>query len=182
MTYESLFLESLIFTWIVEIPLMYAIIRIAERTDLLKRIINRKSRINRRSGRECREYRDYADNCTDSGDANQKKDRKTDENKADRKDNHNTKANANAKENLKERISGLDIFATGIMMTALTLPYLWFIMPPYLDMSWYPVNGEIIVAAVESVIIWYMLKIRLYQAVTIAIIVNSVSYGLGLLI
>ncbi|EHQ34690.1 hypothetical protein [Methanoplanus limicola] len=166
MTYESLFLESLIFTWIMEIPLMYAIIRIAERTDLLKRTI---------SGRK---YREDADNCTDCGDADKKTDGENGGKKADRKDN----LNVNGKENLKEKISEPDIFAAGILMTALTLPYLWFIMPVYLDMSWYPVNGEIIVAAVESVIIWYMLKIRLYQAVIIAIIVNSVSYGLGLLI
>lgn len=129
---------------------MYAIIRIAERTGLLKRTI----------------YSAY------------NADQERYDKKAEGRDYHNV----TDKENLKEKIPGKDIFAAGILMTALTLPYLWFIMPVYLDMSWYPVNGEIIVAFVESLIIWYMLKIRLYQAVIIAIIVNSVSYGLGLFI
>lgn len=112
MLYEYLFLQSLLFTWIIEIPLLYLSVHYGLKKD------------------------------TPAG----------------------------------------DIIAAGVLMTAVTLPYLWFVMPPFLDMSWYPVNGEIIVAFIESVIIWHMLQLKYIHSLIIAAFVNTASYALGLLI
>ena len=112
MLYETLFLQSLVFTWIVEIPLLFVAVRYI----------------------------------------------------------------------LKSNKSVWDIIMTGILMTALTLPYLWFVMPPFLDMSWYPLNGEIIVILVESAVIWYLLRIKLLYSVVLSAFVNAVSYLLGSLV
>lgn len=112
MLYETLFLQSLFFTWIVEIPLLFVAVRYI----------------------------------------------------------------------LKSNKSVWDIIMTGILMTALTLPYLWFVMPPFLDMSWYPLNGEIIVVLVESAVIWYMLRIKPLYSVILSAFVNAVSYLLGSLV
>ena len=112
MLYETLFLQSLIFTWIIEIPLLFVAVRYI----------------------------------------------------------------------LKSEKSVWDIFVTGILMTALTLPYLWFVMPPYLDMSWYPLNGEIIVILVESAVIWHLLRIKPQYSVILSAFVNASSYLLGVLL
>jgi hypothetical protein len=112
MLYETLFLQSLVFTWIIEIPLLYLAIRYVIRSE------------------------------------------------APRK----------------------DILVTGLLMTALTLPYLWFVMPPFLDMSWYPLNGEIIVVLVESAVIWYLLRIKPVYSIILSAFVNAVSYLLGSLV
>lgn len=112
MLYETLFLQSLVFTWIVEIPLLYIAVRYI----------------------------------------------------------------------LKSERKPVEILATGLLMTALTLPYLWFVMPPFLDMSWYPLNGEIVVVLAESAIIWYMLRIRPVYSIIISASVNAASYILGLLV
>ena len=112
MLYETLFLQSLVFTWIVEIPLLFVAVRYI----------------------------------------------------------------------LKSNKSVWDIIMTGILMTALTLPYLWFVMPPFLDMSWYPLNGEIIVILLEAGVIWYLLRIKLLYSVVLSAFVNAVSYLLGSLV
>jgi len=112
MLYETLFLQSLIFTWIVEIPLLYLAVRYI----------------------------------------------------------------------VKPAEKPVDIIVTGLMMTALTLPYLWFVMPPFLDMSWYPLNGEIVVIVLEAAIIWYMLKVRPLYSIIISAFLNAASYILGLLV
>ncbi|ADN35637.1 conserved hypothetical protein [Methanolacinia petrolearia DSM 11571] len=112
MLYETLFLQSLIFTLIVEVPLLFVAVRYV----------------------------------------------------------------------LKSEKSVWDILATGLLMTALTLPYLWFVMPPYLDMSWYPLNAEIIVILVESAVIWYLLRIKPLYSVIISAFANAASYLLGVLL
>ena len=112
MLYETLFLQSLIFTWIVEVPLLFVAVRYI----------------------------------------------------------------------LKSEKSVWDIIATGFLMTALTLPYLWFVMLPYLDMSWYPLNGEIIVILVESAVIWHLLRIKPLYSVILSAFVNAASYFLGVLL
>ncbi|MDD4127053.1 MAG: hypothetical protein PHV39_05135 [Methanomicrobium sp.] len=112
MLYEYLFLQSLLFTWIIEIPLLYLSVHYG----------------------------------------------------------------------LKKKTPAEDIIAAGLLMTAVTLPYLWFVMPPFLDMSWYPLNGEIIIIFIESLIICYMLKLRYIHSLIIAALVNTASYALGLLI
>jgi len=112
MLYETIFLQSLVFTWIVEIPLLFVTVRYI----------------------------------------------------------------------LKSKKSIWDILVTGLLMTALTLPYLWFVMTPFLDMSWYPLNGEIIVVLVESAVIWYLLRIKPVYSIILSAFVNAVSYLLGSLV
>jgi hypothetical protein len=70
------------------------------------------------------------------------------------------------------------IISIGALCTALTLPYLWFILPWYLDV-WYIPVGETLVALMEALILNKFLELNPKTALICSIVMNAASYGLG---
>jgi len=60
-----------------------------------------------------------------------------------------------------------------------SLPYLWFIMPPYLDAHYYLIYGESLVVAYEFLFYWYFLGIKWHKALVLSVLCNVISYYLG---
>jgi len=71
------------------------------------------------------------------------------------------------------------IIGVGALCTALTLPYLWFVLPPYLDAAYYIPVGEMLVFLMEAVILNKVLGLNPKMALICSIIMNSASYFLG---
>jgi len=75
-----------------------------------------------------------------------------------------------------------NIILTGIIASALTIPYLWFVLPDFLNGVSYIAIGEIAVVLVESLIIFWILKLKWPFALLLSFICNLVSYLLGVLV
>ncbi len=82
---------------------------------------------------------------------------------------------------LKE-LSNLKILIVGLIASTLTLPYLWFVLSPYINARYYIFTGELIVVIVEALIYNQLLNIKFKQVLLISLVANLISYGLGLLI
>jgi hypothetical protein len=72
------------------------------------------------------------------------------------------------------------IIGTGALCTALTLPYLWFVLPPYVDAAYYILIGETLVFLLESLILNRVLGLSPKIAVVCSCIMNAASFVLGL--
>lgn len=75
------------------------------------------------------------------------------------------------------------IIIGGIIPSFATLPYLWFILPLFIrDYLLFIVVGEVSVVIIESIILFYLLKIKfLYSAFT-SFICNLFSFLLGVVL
>ncbi len=71
------------------------------------------------------------------------------------------------------------IIFTGILASALTLPYLWFVLPSYIGASYYLLIGELFVIAVESVILNQILRIRPGLSIALSAVMNAASFVVG---
>ena len=69
----------------------------------------------------------------------------------------------------------------GIVASALTLPYLWFVFVAYLPRLYCVIFGEIFVILVESVIYMQFLDLKWYRAFYVSFILNILSILAGLL-
>lgn len=74
------------------------------------------------------------------------------------------------------------IIGVGTLCTAVTLPYLWFILPPYVDASNYIVIGETLVFLVEAFILNRLLGLKPMVALFCSFIMNMASFLLGLVL
>ncbi|OPY37815.1 MAG: hypothetical protein A4E35_01097 [Methanoregula sp. PtaU1.Bin051] len=74
------------------------------------------------------------------------------------------------------------IIFTGLLCTALTLPYLWFVLPPFVDAAYYPLIGEALVVVVEAVLINCILGFDVKRSAACSLIMNAASFGLGLVL
>lgn len=72
------------------------------------------------------------------------------------------------------------IVGTGLLATALTLPYLWFVLPPYVNAAYYPLIGEAMVIAVEAVVFFLLLRVKPAAAVFLSLVVNASSFAIGM--
>jgi len=72
------------------------------------------------------------------------------------------------------------IIFTGILCNALSLPYLWFVFPPYVNAAWYPLVGETFVIIVEIIFLIQILELKPKTAVMCSVIMNAASFVLGL--
>jgi len=72
------------------------------------------------------------------------------------------------------------IVGIGALCTALTLPYLWFILPPYVDAAYYILIGETLVFLVEAFLLNRLLGLSPQVALICSLVMNGASYGLGL--
>lgn len=71
----------------------------------------------------------------------------------------------------------------GSVASALTLPYLWFILPLYVsDRIPYIILGEGLVVFVEAVIYKQFLQLGFFRAIVVSLIANIASVVLGWII
>lgn len=74
------------------------------------------------------------------------------------------------------------IISTGALCTALTLPYLWFILSPYVDAANYIIIGETLVFLVEAFILNRLLGLKPAVALVCSFFMNLASFLLGLVL
>jgi hypothetical protein len=74
------------------------------------------------------------------------------------------------------------IIYIGGFCTAITLPYLWFVLPPFIDAAYYPLIGETLVFLTEAAILNLLLGLNPKVAVVCSLVMNAASYGLGLIL
>ena len=72
------------------------------------------------------------------------------------------------------------IIFVGILASSLTLPYLWFIIPRYVDARLYLLWGETIIILAEAVIYNQLLNIKIIKALLASTSINLISYYLGI--
>jgi hypothetical protein len=72
-----------------------------------------------------------------------------------------------------------DFVLTVALASCLTLPYLWFILPSFIDVRYYVIVGECLIALVEGGIYFQYFKIRWYEALLLSIVANGFSYFIG---
>ncbi|MBN1226769.1 MAG: hypothetical protein JXA79_07235, partial [Deltaproteobacteria bacterium] len=84
----------------------------------------------------------------------------------------------------RQELSNQLLLFTGIFCSFATLPYLWFVLPYYLrDKSYYLfiIVGEISVTLIESVIIYFVLRLNYRRSLVISVLCNVVSVAFGML-
>jgi hypothetical protein len=74
----------------------------------------------------------------------------------------------------------LRIVFAGALCTALTLPYLWFVLPPFVDAAYYLLIGEGLVVLVEAAVLNRVLGLEWKQAGICSLAMNAASFFLGL--
>ncbi|MFZ2205302.1 MAG: hypothetical protein WAV23_01810 [Minisyncoccia bacterium] len=74
------------------------------------------------------------------------------------------------------------IFFVGVLASALTLPYLWFILPAFVfDRTIYLLLGESLVFLIEAFIYLKLLKLKPLDSFIVSLVANSASIVAGLL-
>jgi hypothetical protein len=76
----------------------------------------------------------------------------------------------------------LKIIGIGALCTALTLPYLWFVLPPFVNAAYYMQVGESLVFLAEAVILNRLLGLDLKRALICSFVMNAASFLLGLVL
>jgi hypothetical protein len=79
-----------------------------------------------------------------------------------------------------ENLGIIRIIGVGILCTSLSLPYLWFVLPPYVDAAYYPLTGEVFVVTIEALVLNRLLGLAPERAAACSLIANAASYGVGL--
>ena len=82
----------------------------------------------------------------------------------------------------KKEIGILKIIFVGILASALTLPYLWFILPVYIfNRNVYIFFGEALIIIIEAIIYNQILELKFREALIISLVANLMSIIIGLL-
>ena len=82
-----------------------------------------------------------------------------------------------------EELSISKIIFVGFIASALTLPYLWFVLPFYISNKiLYPIIGESLVVLMEAIIYNQLLNIGLSKSFVISLVANISSILVGLLL
>lgn len=74
------------------------------------------------------------------------------------------------------------VLFVAFLASIVTLPYLWFIIPPYVDMRFYVVIGESFVVLAEMLIFNQLLGVKIHKAFVVSLVANLISYFLGSII
>ncbi len=72
------------------------------------------------------------------------------------------------------------ILLIAALASVLTLPYLWFIFPPFFNARYYLYYGEGVVFVVEALLYFALLNIRIWKAFLISFLANVASYAVGI--
>jgi len=78
------------------------------------------------------------------------------------------------------KVTPAEVLFTSILASSLTLPYLWFVLPPYVNASYYLQIGEAAVIIVEALIIQRLLKVDILRSLLISAAANMASFAVGL--
>jgi hypothetical protein len=81
-----------------------------------------------------------------------------------------------------KKLSLPKIIFVGIIASALTLPYLWFVFSLFIKSNYILYVGELLVFLFESFIYIGLLNIGIKRSLIISLVANLVSFSLGLLI
>ncbi len=81
-----------------------------------------------------------------------------------------------------KKISNLKVLFIAFIASALTLPYLWFILPRYINTIYYIYIGEILVFLIEALIYYKFLDIQFNKALIISFVANLVSFLIGIVL
>jgi hypothetical protein len=76
----------------------------------------------------------------------------------------------------------INIIGVGALCTALTLPYLWFVLPPYIDAAYYVQIGEALVFLVEALVLNRLVGVGPKVALICSFVMNAASFLLGLVL
>ena len=80
-------------------------------------------------------------------------------------------------------ISSVKIVSTGVLVSALTLPYFWFILPAFVtNRVLYIVGGEILIIIIEALIYRQLLLLKNKEAFAVSLLANVVSIFFGLIL
>ena len=82
----------------------------------------------------------------------------------------------------KKEITNKNILVVGIIASMLSQPYLWFVLPPYINSRYYLYIGEIIVIVIEAIILNQLLNLNIKHSLIISFMMNIISFIFGLLI
>lgn len=72
------------------------------------------------------------------------------------------------------------ILLIAALASILTLPYLWFVFPPFFDARNYLYTGEGIVFIIEALLYFALLDIKIWKAFLISFLANVASYAIGI--
>ena len=72
------------------------------------------------------------------------------------------------------------IAGTGLLASALTLPYLWFVLPAFVDAAYWPLAGELLAVAAEAAVFFLLLRVKPAAAVLLSLALNAASFALGM--
>jgi len=83
----------------------------------------------------------------------------------------------------KSNLSNILIIFSGILASFSTLPYLWFVLPHFIhNKISFIIAGEIMVVIIESLIYFFLLRLKYSYSLLISFICNLFSFLLGLFI
>jgi len=79
-------------------------------------------------------------------------------------------------------IKSQKIIFIGFLASLLTLPYIWFILPPYIDARFYVYTAEVLVVIVEAFMFNRLLDLKIIDSFKVSFIANLCSFLLGLIL
>lgn len=84
---------------------------------------------------------------------------------------------------IKARLPNAVILFAGILATFATLPYLWFVLPRLISNKYvYITIGELFAVIIESLVYYYIFRIKYSYSLFISAICNFCSFLAGLVI
>ena len=75
------------------------------------------------------------------------------------------------------------LLMTGLIASFATLPYLWFVLPKFIESQlWYIIIAESFAVLGETIIIGVLLRVKFRTAFLCSLTCNTISFLIGLLI
>jgi hypothetical protein len=77
----------------------------------------------------------------------------------------------------------VQLLSAGFLASFATLPYLWFLLPYWIDQQfWYILVGESFAVFAESFILWSMLRSTYLKSLLASFMCNAVSFLIGVIL
>ncbi len=78
-----------------------------------------------------------------------------------------------------ERMKIHRIVFAGVIASSATIPYLWFILPRFLDSANYVYVGEFLIVLAETIILNQVLDLKIEKAFVLSLVCNVSSFLIG---
>lgn len=79
----------------------------------------------------------------------------------------------------EKKLSNFKIIFVGFLASFATIPYLWYVLPWFLNLRHYILLAELGIVVVEAAIYYQLLGIKIKNSLWISLVCNSLSYFLG---